>query len=79
MSKLEMYDKAFMEALNLGAEDLNSELLYQSVPAWDSVGHMELMAKLEEAFDIMMEIDDIVEFSGYDAGKAILAKYEVVL
>jgi len=79
MSNLELYDQAFLESLDLKPEQLNAQLVYQSVPAWDSVGHMGLMAQLEEAFGIMMEIDDIVEFSGYEAGKEILAKYGVVV
>lgn len=77
MNNLELYDKAFRESLDLQPEQLNAQLVYQSVPAWDSVGHMGLIAQLEEAFNIMMEIDDVIEFSGYEAGKNILTKYGV--
>jgi len=35
------------------------------------------MAELEDAFDIMMETDDIVDFSSYEKGKEILKKYDV--
>ena len=41
---------------------------------WDSVGHMTLMAALEDAFDIMMETDDIIDFNSYEKGKETLAK-----
>ena len=77
MSNLELYDQAFLESLDLKPEQLDAQLVYQSVPAWDSVGHMGLIAKLEESFNLMLEIDDVVEFSGYEAGKLILAKYGV--
>ena len=40
---------------------------------WDSVGHMSLIANLEEAFDIMMEMDDIIDLSSYEKGKEILS------
>lgn len=71
---LEKYNNAFMEALEIGPEKLNGELVYESVETWDSVGHMTLMAALEDAFDIMMETDDIIDFNSYEKGKETLAK-----
>ena len=38
---------------------------------------MGLIAAIEEAFDIMMETDDIVDLSSFDKGKEILKKYDV--
>jgi acyl carrier protein len=73
----ERYDKVFMEALNLSAAELGESLIYNSVAAWDSVGHMSLMAALETEFDIMMETDDIIDFSSYVKGMELLAKYGV--
>ena len=35
---------------------------------------MRLMAALEESFDIMMDIDDIIDFGSYEIGKEILTK-----
>jgi len=40
---------------------------------------MGLIATLEENFDIMMDTDDIIDFSSYEKGKEILKKYDVVL
>ena len=77
MTNKEKYDNVFMEALNVQAEHLNGALIYQSVPAWDSVGHMGMMAALETTFDIMLETDDIIDFSSYRKGMEILAKYGV--
>ena len=78
MSNLEKYDNAFMEALEV-AQDQLADLSYQSIDAWDSVGHMNLIATLEDAFDIMMETDDIIDLSSYEKGKDILSqKYNIV-
>ena len=77
MTNLEKYNAAFCEALNVEEEQL-SNLKYQDIPEWDSVGHMTLMATLEDAFDIMMDTDDIVDFSSYEKGKELLKKYDVV-
>ena len=77
MTNIEKYNNAFIETFGLTSIDLNSDLKYQSVTAWDSVGHMALSAMLEEAFDIMLDTDDIIDFASYDKGKEILAKYDV--
>ncbi|MBR1581085.1 MAG: acyl carrier protein [Selenomonadaceae bacterium] len=76
MSNLEKYNQAFCETFNIEAAAL-PELKYQDIPEWDSVGHMTLMAALEEAFDIMLEVEDIIDFSSYAKGKELLKKYEV--
>ena len=57
--------------------DIVESLEYQSIPEWDSVGHMVLMSTLEEKFDIMLDMDDIIDFSGFERGKEILLKYDV--
>ena len=42
-----------------------------------SIGHMTLMSKLEEEFNISLETDDIVDFSSFKKGIEILKKYKV--
>jgi acyl carrier protein len=76
MSKINLYNEAFCETFEVQNDQL-PVLEYQSIPAWDSVGHMALMAALEEAFNIEMEIDDIIGFSSYEVGKTVLEKYGV--
>ena len=76
MSNLEKYNKAFTDSLEI-TEDKLQGLKYQDIPSWDSVGHMSLVAALEEAFDIMMETDDIIDLSSYEKGKEILKKYNI--
>lgn len=76
MNNLEKYNNAFIENLQI-SEDQLADLKYQGVELWDSVGHMTLMAALEDAFDIMLDTDDIIDFSSYEKGKEILKKYDV--
>ena len=75
MSNLEKYNKAFIETFEITESQLNG-LKYQDIEAWDSVGHMSLIAALEDSFDIMMDTDDIIDLSSYEKGKEILAKDE---
>ena len=76
MTNLEKYTNAFVEAFNVEPNEAE-KLVYQSIPAWDSVGHMYLISLLEEAFDIMMDTDDIIDLSSFEKGKEILGKYDV--
>jgi len=68
----EKYNKIFIETLSVTDVQL-SGLAYQSVPLWDSVGHMAIIAALEETFDIMMDTDDIIALSDYETGMKILS------
>ena len=76
MTNLEKYEKAFIDSFDVSSNGL-SELKYQGINEWDSVGHMTLIAVLEEAFDIMFDTDDIIDLSSFEKGKEILKKYNV--
>jgi acyl carrier protein len=76
MTNLEKYDNVFAETFSAAADKL-AELAYQSIPEWDSVGHMGLIAALEDKFGIIFETDDIIDFSSYEKGKELLKKYNV--
>ncbi len=75
MNNRQKYDQAFMEGLSIEGNALGDNLEYNSIKTWDSVGHMAMIAELEDAFDIMMETDDIIDFSSYKKGFEIVAKY----
>jgi acyl carrier protein len=77
LTNREKYDSAFMTVFEVGADQLTDGLEYQSIKAWDSVGHMALVAELEDLFDIMLEMDDVVDFGSYKTGLKTLEKYGV--
>ncbi len=79
MTNKEKYDQVFVESFSVTPDQLNEGLVYQSVQQWDSIGHMGMVAALEEAFDIMLETDDIIDFGSYTKGIEILAKYNIVI
>ncbi|MEG2522326.1 MAG: acyl carrier protein [Lachnospiraceae bacterium] len=76
MNNLEKYQKAFNEGLEIDPANIE-ELIYESIPEWDSVGHMGLVACIEDAFDIMLETEDIIDFNSYKKGIELLKKYDV--
>jgi acyl carrier protein len=79
MDNKSKYDSVFLESFSIKEDQLSDNLEYNSIPEWDSVGHMSMIAGLEEVFDITMEMDDIIDFSSYKVGKEILAKYTVII
>jgi len=77
MKNKQKYDQAFIESFSIDESKLSDNLEYNTIPEWDSVGHMGLIAELEEAFNIEMEMDDIIDFSSYKKGFELIAKYGV--
>jgi acyl carrier protein len=76
MNNTEKYKSLFKESFQYDGDV--EQLIYQAIPEWDSVGHMQLMAALEDSFGIELDVDDIIDFSSFKKGIEILAKYKVM-
>ncbi|WP_298114032.1 acyl carrier protein [uncultured Bacteroides sp.] len=79
MTNIEKYNQAFVEVFGVNESVLNDSFAKDSVDGWDSVHQLNIIALLEESFDIMFDPEDIMEFTSYEKGKIILGKYEVSL
>ena len=77
MTNKDKYEKIFIKCFGLEKSKLKKDVKYNSVPKWDSVGHMNMIAKLEDVFKISMEMDDIIDFSSYKVGIKMLKKYKI--
>ncbi len=73
MTNADKYLQAFVTALGIRPEEA-AGLTYQGIAAWDSVGHMNLISALEDAFDIMLKTDDVIDLSSFEKGREILEK-----
>ena len=71
----ERLKEVFAAALGIDKESVTDELRYNAIEAWDSVAHMSLVAEIEDAFDIMLDTDDIIDMSSFAKAKEIVAKY----
>lgn len=78
MTNLEKYDKLFLDAFKVQPEEL-AGLKYRGHQRWDSLGHMDLMSAMEETFAINISSMDVLDFSSYEKGKEVLARYGVEL
>ena len=76
MGKLEKYLGVFESVFGLSAAEAETAV-FKSTRQWDSVGHVNLMTNIEEAFDISLEPDDILDFRSFAMGKEILSKYGI--
>lgn len=79
MTNLEKLNGIFCEVFSVDAAVLGAGFNNQSVDGWDSVRQLSLTTQVEDTFDIMLDPEDILEFTSYDNAKAILAKYEIEL
>ena len=78
MTNLEKYNNAFVEVFGVEENVLGVNFDKDSVDGWDSVHQLNIIALLEEAFDIMLDPEDIMELTSYEKGKELMEKYDVV-
>ena len=62
----------FVEALDLGADVDVENLKYREIASWDSVGHMSLVAAIEDEFGIRLETDQVIDLNSFQvAGELV--------
>ena len=79
MSDKKKYQDIFIKSLSIESSKFNENLKYNEIPEWDSIGHMSLVAALEDTYKINLETDDIVDFSSFKKGIELLKKYNINL
>jgi acyl carrier protein len=67
----------FITSLQLNANEFSEALQYNTIKQWDSTGHMALIVGLEREFDVMLDMDDIIDMSSFAKSKDILSNYGV--
>ena len=76
---LSKYQDAFIEAFEFEDKNQLSDLKYQSIDEWDSIGHMALMAELESSFYITIKTEDLIVFESYKQAVDILSRYDIII
>lgn len=74
---LEKLVSIFTEALEIDASQVTEKLTYNSIPEWDSIAHMTLIAEIEDQFEIMLDTDDVLDMSSFGKAVEILSKYDI--
>lgn len=68
--------EVFSDSLGVDISLISDGLTYNSIPEWDSIAHMALVAAIEEAFDIMIDTEDVIDMSSFVKAKEIVRKYQ---
>lgn len=55
------------EVFEVPSAEITPDLTFGDLPQWDSLGHMDLMMRLEETFGIEMDTDLIAELVSFPA------------
>ena len=72
MNNKEKYDNIFVEVFGVAPEFLNDNFSKDTVAQWDSVHQLNLVNLAEDSFDIMLDPEQIMEFTSYPKGIEIL-------
>lgn len=67
MSAFEQLQEAIADTLNIEASDVSQSSNADNLPAWDSLGHVNLMVALEETFDIELDVEDFPKLTSVQA------------
>lgn len=54
-------------ALQVPVEQISADLAFGDLPQWDSMGHMEVMMRLEEFFGVEINADTIAALTSVSA------------
>lgn len=79
MTNVEKYNDIFVQVFGADVAQLGDTYNKETVPAWDSVHQLNIISLIEENFDLMLEPEDIMACTSYNAGKEILARNGVEL
>jgi acyl carrier protein len=55
----------FVDALGLPGPEGVADLKYRDIEAWDSLGHMTLVAAVEEEFGVQLETEQVIDMSSF--------------
>ena len=79
MTNLEKYNAIFQEVFGASVNQLGDNYSKETVSECDSVHQLNVIALMEENFDLMLDPEDIMACTSYNAGKDILAKNGIEL
>lgn len=79
MTNLEKYNDIFVQVFGADIAQLSDNYSKETVSEWDSVHQLNIISLMEETFDLMLDPEDIMACTSYNAGKEILAKNDIEL
>jgi acyl carrier protein len=62
----------FERVLELDQSNDLENLTYRSIPNWDSVGHMALVAEIEDVFQVELSTQQVLDLSSFNKANEIV-------
>lgn len=72
MTNKEKYDNIYVEVFGVDPSILNDSFGKDTIELWDSVHQLNIVNLAEDTFDIMLDPEQIMEFTSYPKGIEIL-------
>lgn len=79
MTNVEKYNDIFVQVFGADVAQLGDNYSKETVAEWDSVHQLNIISLLEETFDLMLDPEDIMACTSYNAGKEILSRNGIEL
>jgi acyl carrier protein len=77
MGTKERLRTVFVDSLMLDDDVDVENLKYRDIEAWDSVGHMALVAAIEDEFDVQFDTDQVIDMSSFKVALDMLNGFGV--
>ncbi len=68
-------EKVFREVFQLDSDSLSDGMGPDDILTWDSMGHVTLVAALEQEFDMSFEMEEILEIRVVGDAKKTISKH----
>lgn len=79
MTNLEKYNDIFVQVFGADIAQLGDSFSKETIAEWDSMHQVNIISLMEGTFGILLAPEDIMACTSYNAGKEVLAKYDVNL
>ncbi len=79
MTNLEKYNDIYVQVFGADVALLGDNYSKETVAEWDSVHQLNIISLMEETFDLILDPEDIMACTSYNAGKDILVKNDIEL
>jgi acyl carrier protein len=78
-TNLAKLEGVFRDVLDLPADTDLGTIRYGGIETWDSLSHMALVGEIEDAFDIMLDTNDVLAMSDFGVAVAIIERLGIEL
>ena len=79
MSNIEKFLEMVSEVFEIDKSDIADELTPDDIEVWDSISHMDLMAKFEEEWGVTFDVEELTEMETIGLMKEALNRHGVTL